>query len=69
MDKNTRFTTDRPAIVKAARNQGKSDAQILSLACSGRVYAERRQIIKEWASPLGLTEAQALDLAQKESII
>ncbi len=64
------YSTDRVAIVRAARGQGMTDEQILlSLVANEYGSAARRKILKEWAPALSLTEQEALALARRAGIL
>jgi hypothetical protein len=63
------YSSDHEWLVRTAREAGLSDAQILAKVTSGRVRADRLKLIREWARDLGLTEAEALDIARKAAIV
>lgn len=69
MDAKLRYSSDRVAIVRAARAKGMSNEEILEAACRGEIAAERRRIVREWAAPLGMTEDEALALARKVGVV
>jgi hypothetical protein len=69
MDHSLRYSSDRVAIVREARKSGLSDEQILLALCRSESSRRRREIVREWAAPLGLTEQEALDLAKRLALI
>ncbi|MBI2898369.1 MAG: hypothetical protein HYY06_32765 [Deltaproteobacteria bacterium] len=69
MDPRLRYSTDKVAIVRAARANGMSDGEILLALCRGEREATRRRIVREWAAPLGLTAEEALAQARKVGIV
>jgi hypothetical protein len=60
---------DRERYVEMARRRGINDAEILKLICEGTGGDERRQIIVDWASALGKTATEALQLARFANLI
>lgn len=45
------------------------DHEQVTALCRGETAAKRRRIIREWASALGLTEQEALELGRASGII
>ena len=64
-----RYSDDKKGIVKLAREKGMTDGQILSAACANETATRRREIVKQWAESLGLTEEEAIDVAKREAIL
>ncbi len=63
------YSSDRAAIVRKAREQGLTDAQILGALVSNEYSARtKRKIVREWAKHLGLTEGEAEDAAKKAGL-
>ena len=64
------YSTDRAYIVRLAREKGLTDAEILtSLVQNEFGDKTRRKIIREWATHLGLSEEEALQLAKGTGLI
>ena len=57
-------------VIKAAREAGMSDAEILREVLSGEYGSERRRrLVVEWGALLGLSSSEALRLAHASGLI
>lgn len=64
------YSTDKAHVVAMARSAGMSDAKIFGVLVAN-VYGktERRNIICEWAPFLGLSQDEAITLAEANALI
>jgi hypothetical protein len=62
-----RYSSDRRALIAEARKRGKTTQQIVVILTKGSSYAEVRILAEQWASELGISQADFVRVAGRRS--
>ena len=62
-----RYSSDRKALIAAARNKGKTTQEIVVILTRGSSHAEVRSFAEQWAHEVGISQAEFVRMAGRRS--